>query len=65
MNMNNKTTKVSCIYCGESIEVEVAKEGHHAHAECAMLNPYPPALKEELRGLSNEELRVRSNISLH
>ena len=56
---------INCIYCSEPIEVEVAKEGHHAHAECAMLNPHPPKLKEELRGLSDEELRVRSNINLH
>jgi len=57
--------KINCIYCSDTIEADIAKEGYHAHAECAMLNPYPPKLKEELRGLSGEELRVRSNINLH
>jgi hypothetical protein len=56
---------INCIYCSEPIEAEFTKEGHHAHAECAMMNPYPPKLKEELRGLSDEELQDVSKISLH
>ncbi len=56
---------INCIYCSEPIEAEVTKGGHHAHAECAMMNPYPPKLKEELRGLSDKELQDVSKISLH